>query len=155
QAESMGLSVSDVYTAIQLMLAPVYANDFVYGGRILRVLLQADAPYRMTPQDLSHYYVITNSPGTVPNGAGTASSGSSVTSYGTPISPGTAIPLSNVVKSDWVVAPPSLTRYNGFPAVEVTGNNSASYSSGQAMKEMERITQQYLPRGFGFDWAGQ
>ena len=157
QAESMGLSVSDVYTAIQLMLAPVYANDFVYGGRVLRVLLQADAPYRMTPQDLSHYYVITNSPGTLPNGTGTSSGATSsgVTSYGTPISPGTAIPLSNVVRSDWVVAPPALTRYNGFPAVEVTGNNSASYSSGQAMKEMERITQQYLPRGFGFDWAGQ
>ena len=65
----MGLSVSDVYTAIQLMLAPVYANDFVYQGRILRVLLQADAPYRMTPQDLSHYYVITNSPGTTPDGS--------------------------------------------------------------------------------------
>ena len=129
QAESMGLSVSDVYTAIQLMLAPVYANDFVYQGRILRVLLQADAPFRMNPQDLSHYYVITNT--------------------------GSAVPLSNVVRTDWVVAPPSLTRYNGFPAVEVTGNNSESHSSGEAMKEMERITQTSLPRGFGFDWASQ
>jgi multidrug efflux pump len=49
QAQSMGLSASDVYTALQLMLAPVYANDFVYQGRILRVLLQADAPWRMSP----------------------------------------------------------------------------------------------------------
>ncbi len=129
QAESMGLTVTDVYTAIQLMLAPVYANDFVYQGRILRVLLQADAPFRMTPQDLSHYYVVTSN--------------------------GSTVPLSNVVRTDWVVAPPALTRYNGFPAVEVTGNNSASHSSGEAMKEMERITQQYLPRGFGFDWAAQ
>jgi len=128
QAESMGLSVSDVYGAIQLMLAPVYANDFIYQGRILRVLLQADARYRMTPQDLSHYYVV--------NGAGNE------------------VPLSNVVRTSWVIAPPALTRYNGYPAVEVTGNNSASHSSGEAMKEMERITSQ-LPRGFGFDWAGQ
>ncbi|HEY4212062.1 MAG TPA: multidrug efflux RND transporter permease subunit [Steroidobacteraceae bacterium] len=129
QAESMGLSVSDVYTAIQLMLAPVYANDFVYEGRVLRVLLQADAPYRMNAEALSHYYVITNA--------------------------GAAVPLSNVVQTDWVVAPPSLTRYNGFPAVEVTGSNSPSRSSGEAMKEMERIVTQDLPRGFGYDWAGQ
>jgi multidrug efflux pump len=155
QAESMGLSVSDVYTAIQLMLAPVYANDFIYQGRVLRVLLQADAPYRMTPQDLTHYYVITNTQGTTPNGTATGTASAGVASSSTPTPPGTAIPLSNVVKSDWVVAPPALTRYNGFPAVEVNGNEAASYSSGQAMKEMERITQQYLPRGFGFDWAGQ
>ncbi len=129
QAESMGLSVSDVYTAIQLMLAPVYANDFVYQGRILRVLLQADAPYRMSQQDLSHYYVITAS--------------------------GSAVPLSNVVKAEWFLAPPALNRYNGYPAVEVTGNNTPGHSSGEAMKEMERIVQNDLPKGFGFDWAGQ
>jgi multidrug efflux pump len=164
-AQSMGLSVTDVYTAIQLMLAPVYANDFIYQGRVLRVLLQADAPYRMTPQDISHYYVITTSPGTAAASSTGGSSGSGYTSVSSssaeastpavPISPGTAIPLANVVRSSWTLAPPTLTRYNGFPAVEVTGSNSASYSSGQAMKEMERITQQYLPRGFGFDWAGQ
>ena len=166
QAQSMGLSVSDVYTAMQLMLAPVYANDFIYGGRVLRVLLQADAPFRMSAQDLSHYYVISPSPGATSGSSssggssGYASSNSSSTASGlnapaVPISVGTAIPLSNLVKSTWTLAPPALTRYNGFPAVEVTGNNTASYSSGQAMKEMERITQQYLPRGFGFDWAGQ
>jgi multidrug efflux pump len=110
----------------------------------------------MTPQDLSHYYVITTSAGTTnSSGGNSGSAASGVNAPATPISPGTAIPLSNVVKSSWVVAPPALTRYNGFPAVEVTGNNTASHSSGQAMKEMERITQQYLPRGFGFDWAGQ
>ena len=153
QAESMGLSVSDVYGAIQLMLAPVYANDFVYQGRILRVLLQADAPFRMAPQDLSHYYVITTRPGSSTNGTSTALA-STAAAAGTALNTGTAIPLSNVVKADWVVAPPALTRYNGFPAVEVTGNNSATYSSGEAMKQMEQITQQ-LSRGFGFDWAGQ
>src|SRR5579862_5170984 len=62
QAESMGLSVSDIYTAIQLMLAPVYANDFFYQGRVLRVMLEADAPFRMGPDALSHFYV----PSTLP-----------------------------------------------------------------------------------------
>src|SRR4029077_6124106 len=104
QAQSMGLSASDVYTALQLMLAPVYANDFVYQGRVLRVLLQADAPYRMSAEALTHYYVITNT--------------------------NSAVPLSNVVRTDWVVAPPALTRYNGFPAVEVTGAEAPGRSSG-------------------------
>ncbi len=52
QAQSMGLSLTDVYTAVQLMLAPVYANDFFYQGRVLRVNMQADAPFRMNPDAL-------------------------------------------------------------------------------------------------------
>ena len=129
QAESMGLSVSDVYTAIQLMLAPVYANDFLYQGRVLRVLLQADAAYRMTPEALGHFYV-----------AGANS---------------TMIPLSNVVRADWAVAAPALTRYNGYPAVEITGSNAPNRSSGEAMQAMQAIVDRNLPHGFGYDWAGQ
>jgi multidrug efflux pump len=129
QAQSMGLSVTDVYTTIQLMLAPVYANDFLYQGRVLRVLLQSDAPYRMSPDALSHYYVVGAS--------------------------NNMIPLSNVVRADWVIASPALTRYNGYPAVEITGSNAPNRSSGEAMQEMEKIVRQDLPNGFGYDWAGQ
>ena len=131
QAEAMGMSVSDVYTAIRLMLAPVYANDFFREGRVLRVLLQADAPYRMGPDALNHFYV----PSKLQNGE--------------------MVPISSVVKTSWVVAPPSLTRYNGFPAVEITGASTPGHSSGEAMAEMQNIVQRDLPRGFGFDWAGQ
>ncbi len=63
QAQSMGLSLPEIYTAIRLMLAPVYANDFNYKGRVLKVLLQADAPYRGRPGDLSHYYIPSASAG--------------------------------------------------------------------------------------------
>jgi multidrug efflux pump len=129
QARSMGLSASDVYTALQLMLAPVYANDFIYQGRVLRVLLQADAPYRMTPEALGHFYVA---------GAN-----------------GGMIPLANFVRADWMIGPPSLTRYNGYPAVEITGSNAPGRSSGEAMQAMQQIVTQHLPRGFGYDWAGQ
>ncbi|HUE48514.1 MAG TPA: efflux RND transporter permease subunit, partial [Steroidobacteraceae bacterium] len=129
QAQSMGLSASDVYTALQLMLAPVYANDFVYQGRILRVLLQADAPWRMTPEALGHFYV--------------ASTG------------GNMIPLANVVHADWVVGQPSLTRFNGYAAVEITGNNAPGRSSGEAMQAMQKIVSADLPRGIANDWAGQ
>jgi len=129
QAQSMGLSASDVYTALQLMLAPVYANDFIYEGRVLRVLLQADAPWRMTPEALGHFYVA---------GAG-----------------GNMIPLANFVHADWVVGPPSLTRFNGYSAVEITGNNAPGRSSGEAMQAMQGIVNESLPRGIGGDWAGQ
>ncbi len=129
QAQSMGLSASDVYTALQLMLAPVYANDFIYQGRILRVLLQADAPWRMTPEALGHFYVA--GPG------------------------GNMIPLANFVHADWVMGSPSLTRFNGYAAVEITGNNAPGRSSGEAMQAMQRIVSDSLPRGIGNDWAGQ
>jgi multidrug efflux pump len=129
QAQSMGLSASDVYTALQLMLAPVYANDFIYQGRVLRVLLQADAPWRMTPEALGHFYVA--GPG------------------------GNMIPLANFVRADWVLGSPSLTRFNGYAAVEITGNNAAGRSSGEAMQAMEKIVGADLPRGIANDWAGQ
>jgi multidrug efflux pump len=131
QAEAMGLSVGDVYTAIRLMLAPVYANDFFREGRVLRVLLQADAPFRMGPDALTHFYVPSK------------------------LQSGEMIPISSVVRTNWIVAPPSLTRYNGFPAVEITGASSPGHSSGEAMNEMRAIVERDLPRGYGFDWAGQ
>jgi multidrug efflux pump len=129
QAEALGLSVSDVFTEVQLMLAPVYANDFLYQGRVLRVLLQADAPYRMSPDALSHFYL--------------------------PNANNAMIPLSNFVTSSWVVANPALIRYNGYPAVEITGTNAPSKSSGEAMAEMQKIVTDSVPHGFGYDWAGQ
>jgi multidrug efflux pump len=129
QAEALGLSVSDVFTDVQLMLAPVYANDFLYQGRVLRVLLQADAPYRMSPDALSHFYL--------------------------PNANNAMIPLSNFVRSSWIVADPALTRYNGYPAVEITGANAPSKSSGEAMAQMQQIVNGSAPGGFGYDWAGQ
>jgi multidrug efflux pump len=65
------------------------------------------------------------------------------------------IPLSDFVHAQWVLATPSLTRYDGYPAVEIVGSPQPGYSSGQAMTEMERLVATYLPRGFGYDWAGQ
>ncbi len=145
QAQAMGLSVSEVYAAIQMMLAPVYANDFFYQGRVLRVLLQADAPYRMTPEALQRIYVPAANGGThFPNSDAFASAASM-----------RMIPLASVVRSDWEIGPTSVTRYNGFPAVEITGQTGPGRSSGEAMAEMERIVRQELSEGFGFDWAGQ
>ena len=138
QAQAMGLSVSDIYSAIQLMLARVYVNDFVDQGRVKRVTMQADTPFRTGPESLNHFYT----PGPTP---------SSGDATATPA----MIPLANVVRSSWVVAPPSLTRYNGYSAVEVVGSQAPGHSSGEAMNAMQEIVEKDLPEGFGYDWAGQ
>ncbi|MFC5582952.1 multidrug efflux RND transporter permease subunit [Rhodanobacter terrae] len=135
QAQAMGLQVGDIYNAIGLMLAPVYVNDFTYGGRVKRVIMQADAPYRMGPEALQH--IFTPAP---------AASGSTTPQM---------IPLSNVVRTSWNVASPSLTRYNGYSAVEIVGSPAPGHASGEAMNEMEKIVTNDLPKGFGFDWTGQ
>ena len=135
QAQSMGLSIGDIYNAIGLMLAPVYVNDFTYGGRIKRVIMQADAPYRMGPDALQHIFT----PSSKLASDGTAQ----------------MIPLANVVHSTWDVSSPSLTRYNGYSAVEIVGSPAPGHASGEAMSEMERIIRNDLPKGFGYDWTGQ
>ena len=138
QAQAMGMSVNDIYSAIQLMLAPVYVNDFFYEGRIKRVSMQADAPYRMGPESLSRFYT----PSNLAAAAGTSPTDNSM------------IPLSNVVSSKWVTNPPSLTRYNGYAAVNVVGSQAPGRSSGEAMSAMEDIVTNDLPAGYGYDWAG-
>ena len=135
----MGLSLTDVYTAIQLMLAPVYANDFFYNGRVLRVNMQADARFRMDPSALQHFYVPSSKTTTDSTGATTPQ----------------MIPISNVVHSSWTMGSPSLVRYNGSSAIEIVGSQATGKSSGQAMAAMQNIVDKDLPTGFGYDWTGQ
>ncbi|TAK37684.1 MAG: multidrug efflux RND transporter permease subunit [Lysobacteraceae bacterium] len=137
QAQAMGLEVGDIYRAIQLMLAPVYVNDFVDAGRVKRVTMQAEVGYRNGLESLAHFY--------------TPSPRSTDPRTGLP----EMIPLSNVVDAKWVVAPPSLTRYNGYAAVEVVGSQAPGHSSGEAMDAMGAIVESDLPEGFGYDWTGQ
>ncbi|GAB3309227.1 multidrug efflux RND transporter permease subunit [Luteimonas notoginsengisoli] len=136
QAQAMGLSVNDIYNAIGLMLAPVYVNDFTDAGRVKRVTMQADRDYRTGPESLSRFY--TPAPGVDADGTG-----------------GGMIPISNVVQSHWTTAPPSLSRYNGYAAVEIVGSQAPGHSSGEAMNAMQGIVEKDLPEGFGYDWTGQ
>ncbi|MEZ2416684.1 multidrug efflux RND transporter permease subunit [Luteibacter sp. RCC_6_2] len=150
QAQTMGLSVSDIYTAIQLTLAPVYVNDFSYGGRVKRVMLQADAPYRMGTDAFQHIFT----PSTLATSSTGTSTSSTVASASTALD-NAMIPLSSVVSSKWTMAAPTLNRYNGYSAVEIVGNQAPGYSTGQAMAIVEGIVNDKLPKGFGYDWTGQ
>jgi multidrug efflux pump len=134
QAQAMGLSVNDIYNAIQLMLAPVYVNDYFAEGRVKRVNMRADAPYRTDPGSLARFYT----------------PGPSLSEDGARI----MVPLDNVVTSEWSTSTPSLTRYNGYSAVNIVGSAAPGRSSGEAMQAMEDIVDNELPDGFGYDWAG-
>ncbi|HEX2492151.1 MAG TPA: multidrug efflux RND transporter permease subunit [Steroidobacter sp.] len=133
QAEALGVRVTDVYSAIQLMLAPVYVNDFFNEGRVRRVVMQADAPFRMTPAAFENFYL----PSTRDVGESKM------------------VPLSSLVHTQWEVAPPTLSHFNGYPAIQLTGQAAPGFSSGEAMNAMERIVRERLPRGVSSDWAGQ
>ena len=136
QAATMGLSVSDISNAISLMLAPVYVDDFTDAGRVKRVMLQAQAPYRRSDAAFGHFY--------------TPSSTQSDRN-GMPA----MIPIANVVKTKWEMVSPSLTRFNGYPATEIVGSPAAGFASGDAMQAMEQTVTRDLPHGFGYSWTGQ
>ena len=129
EAQSMGLSVTDVYNAIKLMLAPVFVNDFYSSGRVLRVQMQADAPFRLNPAAIGNFYSRSST--------------------------GAMVPLSSVVSTRWALAPPALDRYNGVGSITITGTPAGGYSSGDAISAMQDLVARNLPTSFGYEWSGQ
>jgi multidrug efflux pump len=161
QAQTMGLSLTDVYNTIQMDLAPVYVNEFTYGGRVKRVFMQADAPYRMGLDALEHMYT----PSGLTSKTADGGSATGVSAGGAPspvdpsagndaISPYNMVPLSSVVKAKWNVGPQALPRFNGYSAVEIVGMPAAGYSTGQAMQTLQNDVDK-LPAGYASDWTGQ
>jgi multidrug efflux pump len=127
KARALGLQIADINQTLSIAFGSAYANDFNYQGRVLRVLLQADAAARMTPQDILSLRVR--------NGQGQM------------------VPFSAFTTADWTAGPPQLQRYNGYPSMSISGSPAPGYSTGDAMAEMARLTQQ-LPEGYGFSWTG-
>ncbi len=127
KAGALGVSVSAIQRSISVAFGSAYINDFIQGGRVHRVYVQADAPYRMLPEDLNRLYVRNNAGGMVP--------------------------VSALASGRWTYASPRLERYNGFPALNFQGEAAAGRSTGEAMQAMEEIAMR-LPHGIGCDWTG-
>ena len=127
RARALGLTIGDVNATLAASFGSAYANDFTRDGRVLRVLLQAEAAQRMTPDDVLDLRVRNADGQMVPFGA--------FTTY------------------EWTAGPPQLDRYNGYPAMTLAGEPAPGYSTGEAMAEMARLADQ-LPDGFGFEWTG-
>jgi len=128
QASALGVGFDAINLAIGSALGSVYVNDFPNAGRLQRVVVQADAPARMQPEDVLSLTVLNQR--------------------------GQVVPLSAFASTRWVVGPMQTVRYNGYPSVRIVGNAAPGVSTGEAMAEMERIASQ-LPQGFGFEWTGQ
>jgi multidrug efflux pump len=127
KAGTLGVPITTVHNTISAAFGSAYVNDFIQGGRVKRVYVQAEAPYRMLPNDLTQLYV-RNSKGGI-------------------------LPVSSLTSERWVYASPRLERYNSFPSLEFLGEPAAGRSSGEAMQAMEEIVTK-LPRGIGFEWTG-
>ena len=164
QAQAMGLSLTDVYDTIQMELAPFYIDQFTYGGRVKRVYMQADAPYRMGLDAFDHLFTPSGITSAATGAASVSGQATNTSGYltqvnpsvsNTSISPYNMVPLSSVVKADWDVGPIVLPRYNGYSAIEIVGNSAPGYSTGQAIQTLQSIVNQKLPTGFDADWTGQ
>ena len=129
KAEVLGVHVGDVFQAMQAYFGSQVAGQFSQFSRVWFVIVQADADYRATPGDFNKVYVRSTS--------------------------GANIPLSALITTRYVASPKLVTRFNGFPAVKLTGNPSPGYSSGQAIRAMEETAAETLPGDFAYAWAGQ
>ena len=128
KAAALGVSIAEINSTLTVAWGGQYIDDFIDRGRVKRVYLQADAPFRMVPEDFGKWYVR--------NGAGEM------------------VPFASFATTRWEYGSPRLERFNGASAINITGTPAPGVSSGDAMAEMERIAGG-LPEGFGIEWSGQ
>ena len=128
QAMAQKVSIAEIYATMAAIYGTTYVNDFNRFGRVYRVMMQADADFRTKEADLKRLFVKNNE--------------------------GKMVPLSSMVTLEPTVAPYSLTRFNMYNAVTINGQGAKNISSGQAMKRMEKISEEVLPEDMGFSWSG-
>jgi multidrug efflux pump len=128
KAAALGVNLTEVDQTFSIAWGSRYINNFLdTDNRIKRVYVQADAPFRMNPDDIRHLYAR--------NGAGEM------------------VPFSSFATARWAWGSPAMARYNGIESAEIQGQPAPGYSTGEAMAIMERLVGQ-LPQGIGFEWSG-
>ncbi|MDD5678657.1 MAG: efflux RND transporter permease subunit [Kiritimatiellae bacterium] len=127
KAGALGVPVSSIQSYLSAAFGSAYIGNFVQGGRVKRVYAQADASFRMLPEDLNRLYVRNMQGGLAP--------------------------LSALASAHWIYGSPRLERYNAFPAMNIQGEAAPGYSTGEAMLAMEEIIAK-LPAGIGSEWTG-
>jgi HAE1 family hydrophobic/amphiphilic exporter-1 len=127
KAGALGVPITSIHDTISGAFGSAYVNNFIQGGRVKRVFLQADARYRMLPKDIEKLHVRNTA--------------------------GKMVPFSSFASSHWTSGSPRLERFNGFPSMNIWGEPAPGKSSGDAMQAMEEIVAK-LPQGIGFEWTG-
>lgn len=127
KAGAFGLPLDAINTDLSAAWGGKYVNDFVDRSRVKKVYVQADAPFRMKPEDFNRWYFRNDK--------------------------GEMVPFTSIGEARWTYGPMQLERYNGVSAVRIQGRAAAGMSSGTAMLEMERLMGE-LPEGIGYQWTG-
>ena len=127
KASALSLSLADINASMSTILGSTYVNDFIDKGRVKKVYVQGDAPFRMLPEDVNRWYVRN--------------------------AQGGMVPFSAFSTTQWTLGSPKLERFNGSPSVSLLGEPAADHSSGEAMREIEQMAKA-LPPGIGIEWAG-
>ncbi len=127
KAGALGVAIDAIHATISASFGSAYVNDFIQGGRVKRVYVQADAPYRMLPEDLKKLYVRNPE--------------------------GRMVPFASFATGHWTYGSPKLERFNGFPSINILGEPAPGRSSGEAMQLMEEFVKK-LPQGIAHDWTG-
>ncbi|WP_283011064.1 multidrug efflux RND transporter permease subunit [Cronobacter turicensis] len=127
KAQALGVSFEEINQTLSVAVGSNYVNDYTNNGRVQQVIVQADAPFRMQPEQVLRLSVKNRH--------------------------GEMLPLSTFVTMSWNQAPQQLNRYQGYPAIRITGSAAPGKSSGAAMVAMEQLTKT-LPTGFAGEWAG-
>lgn len=128
KAESLGVSLSDAFDSVQTYLGSSYVNLFAKFGQVFQVYVQADADFRMSANDMRNFYVRNNS--------------------------GNMVPIGTLTDLKQTLGPSLISLYNLYPSALINGMASQGYSSGQAIRSMEKISKEYLPDGLRFEWTG-
>ncbi|MGE4520161.1 MAG: efflux RND transporter permease subunit [Desulfobacteraceae bacterium] len=127
KAGTLGVPIDAIHSTIAAAFGSSYVNDFIQGGRVKRVYVQADKEYRMLPEDIEKLYVRN--------------------------SKGTMTPFSAFSTGYWTYGSPKLERFNAFPSINILGEAPQGKSTGEAMQAMEELTLK-LNKNIGFDWSG-
>jgi hydrophobe/amphiphile efflux-1 (HAE1) family protein len=127
KAAALGISLTDINATLASAWGSSYVNDFVDRGRVKKVYLQADAPFRMVPEDINRWYVRNRT--------------------------GEMVPFSSFSSAHWTRGSPKLERFSGVPSVSIVGEPAPGVSSGEAMNAITELAAQ-LPPGIGIQWAG-
>ncbi len=128
KAVSFGLSMSDVNDTLAVAWGGRYIDDFIDRGRVKHVIVQADAPFRMVPEDFNRWYVRN--------------------------AQGNMVSVGAFANAHWEYGSPQLERYNGVAAMDINGEAAPGVSSGEANHEVERLVAR-LPAGFSAEFTGQ
>ncbi len=127
KAGALGVPITSIHDTIRAAFGSSYVNDFIQGGRVKRVYVQAEASFRMLPTDIDKLYIRNTS--------------------------GKMVPFSAIASGRWTSGSPKLERFNAFPSINIQGEAAPGRSSGEAMRAMEELASK-LPQGIGFDWTG-